>query len=83
MKLLNPAFLKATGWTRVLSGLRTGDQSLLFTGLGLLALRYLRTSRQNKQLLFRKVVPVGSAIVVRHTKEGEPRIEIREPSQTR
>ena len=82
MRLLNPVFLKTTGWSRVLRGLRAGDQSLLITGVGLLALRYLRTSKQQKQLVFRKVVPLGSTIVVRHAQRGDPHVEIRQPDQT-
>lgn len=82
MRLLNPVLLKTTGWSRVLRGLRAGDQSLLITGLGMLLFRYLRSSKPQKELIFRKVVPVGSTVVVRHAKRGDPRIEIRKPGQT-
>jgi hypothetical protein len=71
--------LNAIGWARAIRGARDGDQSLLLTGLGLIFFQYLRTSKQKKQLIYRKVVPVGSTLVVRHARRGDPRIEIRKP----
>lgn len=71
--------LNLLGWQRAVKGLREGDQTLLLTGLGLLALQYLRSSRPRKQLLYRKKLPIGSTIVVRHTPRGTPKLEIFEP----
>jgi len=73
--------LNSIGWARTIRGAREGDQSLLLTGLGLIFFQYLRTSKQKKQLIYRKVLPVGSTIVVRHARRGDPRIEIRKPSR--
>lgn len=71
--------LKLLGWQRSVKGLREGDQTLLLTGLGLLALQYLRGSRPRKKLLYRKKLPIGSTIVVRHSRRGDPKLEIHEP----
>jgi len=71
--------LKLLGWQRAVKGVREGDQTLLLTGLGLLALQYLRGSRPRKQLLYRKKLPIGSTIVVRHSRRGAPKLEIHEP----
>ena len=71
--------LNSIGWARAIRGAREGNQSLLLTGLGLIFFQYLRTGKQKKQLIYRKVVPVGSTIVVRHARRGDPRIEIRKP----
>lgn len=70
--------LKLLGWQRSVKGLREGDQTLLLTGLGLLALQYLRGSRPRKKLLYRKKLPIGSTIVVRHSRRGDPKLEIHE-----
>jgi hypothetical protein len=71
--------LKSIGWMRAWRGIREGDQAVLLTGLGLLAFQYLRGSRQRKELIYRKKVPVGSTVVIRHAKRGEPRVEIHKP----
>ena len=47
--------------------------------LALAALAYLRTTAPRKQLLYRKRVPTGSAIVVHHKKRGNPKLEIVKP----
>lgn len=71
--------LKAIGWARVIAGLRQGNQSALLAGLGLVLLQHLRNSRSHKELVYRKRLPVGSSIVVRHTRRGEPKLEILPP----
>lgn len=71
--------LSVLGWQRALRGVREGDQTLLLTGIALLAWQYLRRSRPRKQLLYRKQVPLGSTIVVRHARRGDPRLEIHRP----
>jgi hypothetical protein len=71
--------LKPLGWARTIRGAREGNQTLIMTGLGLIFFQYLRDSKQKKQLIYRKVVPLGSTIVVRHARRGEPRIEIKKP----
>ena len=73
--------LKSIGWARTIRGARQGDQVALLTGLGLVAFQYLRDTKQKKQLIYRKVVPLGSTLVVRHARRGDPRIEIRKPSR--
>lgn len=67
-------------WTRVLRGLRSGDQAVLLTGLGMLAYRYLRATRPKRSLIYRTSVPVGSTVVVRHGHKGGARLEIHEPA---
>ncbi|HEX7097806.1 MAG TPA: hypothetical protein VF377_01090 [Acidimicrobiia bacterium] len=70
--------LKALGWARTLRGLREGNQTILLTGLGLIALQMLRNSKEKRQLVYRKALPVGSAIVIRHAKPGTPRLRLVE-----
>lgn len=66
----------ATGLQRSMRGLRTGDQRELFIGLGLLAVAFLERSAPRKELLYRKTVGEGSAIVVHHRAVGGPKIEV-------
>jgi hypothetical protein len=69
----------AAGLTRSLSGLRRGDQRDLYLGLGLAALSFIRRTSPRKELLYRKTVPEGSAIVIHHRRAGAPRIEVIKP----
>ena len=69
----------AAGATRALQGLRTGDQRALFTGAALAAYGWLRSNKGGRELIYRKEVPVGSSVVIRHGKKGQlPEIEIIE-----
>ena len=67
------------GLDRTLRGLRRGDQRDLYLGLGLTALAFLRRTTPRKELLYRKSVPEGSAIVIHHRRVGSPKIEIVKP----
>ncbi len=69
----------AAGLERGLRGLRRGDQRDLYLGLGLVALSFIRRSSPQKELLYRKAVPEGSAIVVHHRRVGAPKIEVIKP----
>lgn len=74
---------RTLGWARLLQGLREGNQQVLLTGFALLAWERLR-SKPKRKLLYRKTLPIGSSVVVRHTKRGHPRLEIDKPGrQTR
>lgn len=77
--------LKPLGITRAIRGLREGNQPTLVTGLALIAIQYLRNSTNKKELVYRKKVPIGSMVVVRHARRGDPRVEIFKPprDQTR
>lgn len=75
--------LKLVGWQRTMRGLREGDQGILATGLVLLLYQYLKDTRTRKQLIYRKTVPLGSTVVVRHARRGDPRIEIVKPPRRR
>ncbi|HLT95257.1 MAG TPA: hypothetical protein VK070_00570 [Acidimicrobiia bacterium] len=77
--------LKTLGWARTLRGLREGNQAVLLTGLALILFQKARSSKDQRELIYRKKLPVGSTIVVRHARRGEPKIQIRraEPDQTR
>lgn len=70
---------KREGYRRSLRGLREGDTRELALGLALAALAYLRSSSPRKELLYRKTVPKGSAIVIHNRKRGAPKIEVRKP----
>lgn len=75
--------LKTIGWARAIQGLREGNQSLLVTGLAILLIQGLRSSRPKRELVYRKTIPLGSTIVVRHTHRGQPRLDIHKPPRTR
>lgn len=68
------------GLRRTMRGFREGDQRELYLGLALTALAYLRRSKPQRELLFRKSVPVGSALVIHHKKRGAPKIEVIKPT---
>jgi hypothetical protein len=69
------------GLRRTLSGLRRGDQRELYLGLALTALAYLRRTQPKRELIYRKTVPTGSALVIHHKKQGDPRLEIVKPKK--
>lgn len=70
---------RKVGVSRTLTGLREGDHRELYIGLALTALAYLRRTAPKRELLFRRTVPEGSAIVVHHKKRGAPKIEVIKP----
>lgn len=79
LRLVGFRDMRAAGVERTLRGLRTGDQRELYTGLGLAALAYLSTTRPRRQLIYRKRIPEGSAIVIHHRRRGDPKIEVVKP----
>lgn len=70
---------KSEGYRRSLKGLREGDYRELSLGLALTAIAYLGNTRPRKQLIYRREVPRGSALVIHHRKSGTPKLEIRRP----
>lgn len=70
---------KREGYRRSLRGLREGDYRELGVGLALTALAYLRSTKPRKELIYRKTVSEGSALVIHHKKTGAPKLEIRRP----
>lgn len=70
---------RSEGLRRSLRGLREGDGRELTVGLALAAISYLQRTAPRKQLLYRKTVPEGSALVIHHKKRGTPKLEIRRP----
>ncbi|MGH8873382.1 MAG: hypothetical protein ACRDWS_15585 [Acidimicrobiia bacterium] len=82
LRLFGIRELGAAGVERTLRGLRTGDQRQLYTGLGLAALAYVSKTKPRKELLYRKRVPEGSALVIHHRRRGDPKIEVIKPART-
>lgn len=80
-RLLGGSDAKEQGYTRTLRGLREGDTRELSLGLALSALAYLQRTKPRKQLLYRKTVPEGSALVIHHKKSGNPRLQIIKPGK--
>jgi hypothetical protein len=70
---------RAEGQRRALAGLRTGDNRELLLGLTLTALAYLQRTAPRRQLLYRREVPEGSALVIHHKKRGAPELDIIKP----
>jgi len=50
-------------------------------GLAITAFAILREGRGEKELLFRKEIPTGSAIVIHHKRRGDPKIEVIKPEK--
>lgn len=77
------ARLMTTGTSRLFQGLREGDQRNLLVGAGLIAFGWWKkTAPPKKELLYRKTIPMGSTVVVRYGKTGDPKLEITEPDVT-
>jgi hypothetical protein len=67
-----------TPLSRTFRGLRTGDQRALLTGAALLGLRWLRSQSKERELVYSKEIPEGSAVVVRYGKRGRlPEVDVR------
>jgi hypothetical protein len=66
-----------------MQGLREGDQRQFYIGLSLLALSYLRNTRPHKELIYRRAVPEGTALVIYNKGSGDPRLEIVKPKRRR
>ena len=79
LRLFGIRDLRAPSVGRTLRGLRTGDQTELYIGLGLAALSYLGKTAPRKKLLYRKMLPEGSALVIHHKRVGDPKIEVIKP----
>lgn len=62
-----------------MQGLRTGDQTDLYLGLGIAALAFLQRTAPRKRLIYRKAIPEGSAIVVHSRGDGDPKIKVIRP----
>lgn len=67
--------LRTIGITRALRGLREGDQSLLYTGLAMIAIQWLRSSKPRRTLVYRRKIPIGSTLVIRHTERGTTQLD--------
>ena len=80
-KVMGGSDAREAGYDRTLRGLREGDRRELYMGLALSALAYLQKTKPRKQLLYRKTVPEGSALVIHHKKSGNPRLQIIKPGK--
>lgn len=72
---------RSEAFRRTLKGAREGDYRELSFGLALFALAYLRNTTPRRQLIYRKRIPTGSAIVVYHKQSGAPKLEIVKPKR--
>jgi hypothetical protein len=80
---LGDSDIRAQGARRALRGAREADNRELALGLALSALSYLRGTKPRRRLIYRKVVPEGSAIVVHNRRWGDPKLEIVKPKRRR
>jgi len=71
----------AAGRMKFAQGIRRGDTRDMYLGLALLSLSYLRRTQQRRELLYRREVPEGSALVIHHKDESAPRLEIVKPKR--
>ena len=77
--MLGSTDMKTAGYGRVWRGLRRGDRRDLYLGVTLALVSLLRQKSNDKQLIFRKKLPEGSALVIHHKKKGDPKIEVIKP----
>ena len=80
-KVLGGSDARQAGYVRTLRGLREGDRRELYMGLALSGLAYLQRTKPRKELLYRKTVSKGSALVIHHKKSGNPRLQIVKPGK--
>ena len=66
------------GATRSLRGLRTGDSKSLYTGVLLLAYGMWKRNRGRKELIYRKTITPGDAVLIRASRAGDKRIVVRD-----
>jgi hypothetical protein len=59
--------------------LRRGDRRDLYLGVTLALISLMRQKSTDKELIFRKKLPEGSALVIHHKKKGDPKIEVIRP----
>lgn len=71
------------GRQRVFHGLRERNDRELMIGLSLMAFSYLRRTQPRRQLIYRREVPDGTALVIHHRPSGEPKLEIVKPKKSR
>jgi hypothetical protein len=71
------------GRQRAMRGLRESDDRQLYIGLALTALAYLRRTAPRRQLVYRREIPEGAALLIHHKGSGEPRLEIIRPKKAR
>jgi hypothetical protein len=78
---LNPL---SDGFNRALHGLRTGDQRSLYTGALLVAVGLWRRSRtrERRELIYRRELKEGQAIVIRPSVAGGNRIVVSQEMAT-
>jgi hypothetical protein len=79
--LLGTSDVRSHGYGRALRGLRQNDRRELMLGLAITAFAILREGRGDKELLFRKEIPTGSAILIHHKRRGDPKIEVIKPEK--
>lgn len=73
----DPRSLISMGATRLLGGLRTGDQRTLLSGAAIAAFGlWRRSAGPKKVLIHRSVVPEGSSLVIRNG-EDQTRLDVR------
>ncbi len=71
-----------SGFERIMGGVRRGDRRELLIGFALAGMSYMKRTKPTKELIYRKSVPEGSAVVVHHKKRGNPHIEVIKPSDS-
>ncbi len=65
--------------TQGLRAMRTGSRGQLLLAVIMFLLGLRNRNKGKKELLYRKSVPVGSSIVVRHNPGGEQRLDVIDP----
>lgn len=77
--MLDSSDLKTAGYARVWRGLRVGDRRDLYLGVTLALISVLRQDSGGKELIYRKKLPEGTALVIHHRRKGDPKIKVIKP----
>lgn len=75
--------IRAAGAVRVWRGIRRGDRNEMYMGAALAAYSWYRSRNGGgRELIYRKKLPEGTALMIHNRKRGAPRIEVVKPSRT-
>ena len=75
-RVLGDTDIARSGVTRTWHGLRERDRREFALGLVISGLAYLQRTKPRKTLIYRQEIKEGSAVVVRNTVPGQPKVEI-------
>lgn len=79
--LFGDSDIRVAGQIRAMRGFRERDRTELYLGMALIALAWLRKPGAGRELIERRYVPRGTAMVVHNRRRRGPRLEFIEPAR--